>query len=239
MESTPQTPAPGTQAFLDRYLTPIAVLLGAAIIAFALMNGGSATDRAVTDEQPSVNVADIVDEGEPFIGDPDAPTTVAMYYDYQCPFCQQFELQVMPRLIEQYVATGKTKVLFKDFQFLGPDSLDAALYARAVWEANPQSFYPWFVAVMEAQDGESGGFGNLASIRELSRTVPGIDTAQIDRLITENRARYEAAIEADRTEGASFGINGTPSIIVDEQLLSGLTPDDFYRAISAAIEEQL
>lgn len=237
METTPQNTTQPANA-LDRYLTPIAVLLGAIIVAFALMYGRPAAERDLG-QMPAVDVADIKEEGEPFIGNPDAPTTLAVYYDYQCPYCQQFELQVMPRLIEEYVNTGKTKVVFKDFQFLGEDSTTAAIYARAVWEAQPDKFYPWYMAVMTAQDGEGGGeFGSIASIRELSRTV-GIDTARIDQLIAQNGARYQAAIDDDRAEGASFGINGTPSVIVGDQLLSALTPADFYQAISAALEEQL
>lgn len=238
METTPEKVE--TVNPIDRYLTPIAVLLGALIVAFALMYGRPASERDARNQAPAVDIADVKEEGEPYIGNPDAPTTIALYYDYQCPFCQQFELQVMPRLIEEYVSTGKTKVLFKDFQFLGQDSLDAAVYGRALWEAQPDKFYPWFVAVMEAQDEEGDeGFGDLASVRAVAQQVPGLDTARVDQLVAQNRARYEAAINDDRAEGASFGINGTPSVVVGKELLSGLTPADFYSAITAALEEQL
>jgi hypothetical protein len=169
---TPEKKTDAMHPMLERYLTPIAVLLGALIIAFALMYSPSAADRdAATNTGPEVNVEDIAEEGEPFIGNPDAPTTLAVYYDYQCPYCQQFELQVMPRLIQEYVSTGKTRIVFKDFQFLGEDSTTAAVYARAVWEAQPEKFYPWYVAVMTAQDGEGGGeFGRspVTAMKELT-----------------------------------------------------------------------
>lgn len=228
-------------AFLDKYLTPIAVLLGALIIAFALRYGDPDRPRPSAEgDAPQADVNAIADEGEPFIGNPDAPVTIAVYNDYQCPFCKQFDLEVMPRLIEKYVTPGQAKILFKDFQFLGQDSLDAAVFGRAVWEAQPDRFYPWFLAVMTAQDqGGDQGFGDLASLRELARTVPGLDVARVDQLIAQNRARYEAAANADRDEGAALGVGGTPSVIVGTELLSGLAPEAFFTAISASVDAQL
>ncbi|MBI2023890.1 thioredoxin domain-containing protein [Candidatus Giovannonibacteria bacterium] len=76
----------------------------------------------------TVSAAIIVDvdiKNEPFIGDPNAPVTIAYWSDFQCPFCQRFEQNTLPTLVDQYVKTGKVKIVFKDFQFLGPDSQDA------------------------------------------------------------------------------------------------------------------
>ena len=73
-----------------------------------------------------VDVADVKTDGEPFIGDEKAPAVMAYFFDYQCPYCRQEELQVLPQLITDYVKSGKLRIVFKDFQFLGPDSQTAA-----------------------------------------------------------------------------------------------------------------
>ena len=85
--------------------------------------------------------AKVAAAGEPFIGDDKAPVVMAYWYDYQCPFCRQNEESVLPRLIKDYVDTGKVKVVFKDFAFLGPDSQTAGYAARAVWQTTPDKFY--------------------------------------------------------------------------------------------------
>lgn len=229
----------GENVFMERYLTPIAVLLAAVIIAGAFIWGrGAGTDT----EGPAgtVSIADVNTDSSPFIGDAAAPVAVALYYDYQCPFCQQFELMVTPQIIKNYVETGKVKLVFKDFQFLGQDSMDAALFGRAVFEAQPDKFHEWYLAVFTKQDDEGdAGFGDMASITELSRTIQGLDVARIQALIEEKKDEYTAAIMADRAEGASLGINGTPTVVVGDQVVSGLSPDQFYAAIAAEIEEQL
>lgn len=224
--------------FMERYLTPIAVLLAAVIIAGAFIFGrGAGTENGATG---TVSIADINTDSSPFIGDAAAPVAVALYYDYQCPFCQQFELAVTPQLIANYVQSGKVKLVFKDFQFLGQDSMDTAVFGRALFEAQPDKFHEWYMAVFTAQDEEGDeGFGDMASVVALAKTIPGIDVARVETLAKEKRSEYEAAINADRAEGASLGINGTPTVVVGDQVVSGLSPDQFYAAISAEIEEQL
>lgn len=229
----------GENVFMERYLTPIAVLLAAVIIAGAFIWGRGAGSENGGPEG-TVSIADVNTDSSPFIGDAAAPVAVALYYDYQCPFCQQFELMVTPQIIKNYVETGKVKLVFKDFQFLGQHSLDAALFGRAVFEAQPDKFHEWYLAVFTAQDDEGdAGFGDMASIAELSRGIQGLDVARIQALVEEKGDEYAAAIMADRAEGASLGINGTPTVVVGDQVVSGLSPDQFYAAIAAEIEEQL
>jgi protein-disulfide isomerase len=233
-------------AFMDRYLTPLAVLLAAVIIALALIYGhvvgntGAANTGGAAAPAVAVNIKDVKTDGDPFIGNANAPTTVALFYDYQCPFCKQFEQGVTPELLKNYVDTGKTKIVFKDFQFLGNDSTTAALFARAMWEAYPDKFYPWFKAMFDAQDQEGDtGFGNLASIQKLTATIPGVDVTKVTNLMTQKKDAYQKMIDADRAEGSALGINGTPSVIVGTKLISGKSSAEFYSLTSATLDSEL
>ncbi len=227
-----------TGTFMERYMTPIAVVLGAIIIAFAFTVGrGDVADKAPNgNDAVAVDIKDVRTEGSPFIGSANAPVTMAVWFDYQCPFCKQFELDAMAELYDTYVATGKVRVIFKDFQFLGPDSDTAALFARAMWEAYPDHFYDWYIAMAEAQDEEHGGFGDLASIKTLTAGIAGVDVARVEKLMNDKKDAYMTAITADRTEGAALGVQGTPSMIVGTTLLSGAQPAS---ALSALIDAEL
>jgi protein-disulfide isomerase len=233
-------------SFMNQYLTPIAVILAGVIIAFALIYGhgantnNGAPSNGAKPQAAAVDIKNVKTDGEPFVGNANAPTTVALFYDYQCPFCKQFELNVSPKIVDAYVKTGKTKVVFKDFQFLGNDSTTAALFGRALWESQPDKFYEWYVAMFNAQDQEGDqGFGNLASIQKLAATIPGLDVAKVTKLMTDKKDVYQKAVDADRAEGNALGINGTPSIIVGKQLLTGMSTDQYFSAISAALDAQL
>lgn len=238
METTPGE----KNVFVDKYLTPLAVILAAVILggAFIFGKGGAPTPVDTGTGAKVVDIASVSSDNTPYIGEKNAATTIAIYYDYQCPFCKQFEQNVTPQIIDKYVKTGKTKILFKDFQFLGEDSKTAALYGRAVWEQSPEHFYDWYKAMFDAQDEEGDkGFGNLASIEKLTATISGIDTAKVLVLMEKNKVAYQAAIDKDRAEGSSLGINGTPSIVVGKKLLSGMSPSAFFAGISSELDSQL
>jgi protein-disulfide isomerase len=229
-------------SFLDKYLTPIAVILGAVIIAvaFAFGQGGhDAGQQATGDEAKAADITAVNLKDSPRIGSANAPVTMAIWYDYQCPYCKQLEQRVTVQLVDKYVKEGKLQIVFKDFQFLGEDSETAALFGRAIYEAYPDHFYDWYKAMFDAQDDEGDqGFGDAASVEKLTRTVPGIDTDRVLKLVDSKKAEYLKAIAADRAEGASFGINGTPTVILGTQLLTG-TPLYSIDSMSAAIDAEL
>ena len=228
--------------FVQRYLTPVAVLLAAVIIALALIFGTGAHKGANTGTQgqTAVDVKDVKTDGEPTVGDKNAPTTVVVFYDYQCPFCKQFELNVTPQLMD-YVSSGKTKIVFKDFQFLGEDSKTAALFGRALNDLYPDQFGAWISAMMNAQDDEGDqGFGDLPSIQTLVKAkLPQVDVQKVTDRMNEKKDDYQKAIDADYQEGVSFGVNGTPTIIVGKQLLSGMSSTQFYSTIKTELDSEL
>lgn len=53
-------------------------------------------------------------DDDAFIGDANAPITVIEFSDYQCPFCQRFFQQTLPQIKENYINTGKVKLVYRD-----------------------------------------------------------------------------------------------------------------------------
>jgi protein-disulfide isomerase len=228
-----------TSGAVEKYLTPIAVVVGALIIAgaFAFGSGAKKADTGAEPAAQAVNIKDVKTADSPFIGDANAPVTMAIWFDYQCPFCKQLELNVTAQVYEQYVKTGKVKIVLKDFQFLGKDSDTDAEFARAMWEAYPDKYYEWYKAMFVAQDDEGDkGFGDLASVQALTAKIPGVDVAKVTKLMTDKKAEYDTKIAADRAEGQAMGINGTPAIIVGTKLLSGAQP---LAAVTALLDAEL
>ncbi len=173
---------------------------------------------------------------DPEIGSPAAKATLVVWFDYQCPYCKLFWRDTLPRLNDKYVRPGKLRIVFRDFQFLGPDSAAGALFGRAVWDLYPGRFYDWSRAMFGAQDQENGGFGNLASIEALTRRVPGIDTARVTARMNERWKDYAAAIVADRNDALAMGVNGTPTVVVNGKALTG---SESYDDLAKLIDQKL
>jgi protein-disulfide isomerase len=143
----------------------------------------------------------------------------------------------MPDIVKNYVQTGKVKIVFKDFAFLGNDSITAGEYARAVWKLSPTQYFAWRTAMYNAQDQEGDqGFGNAASIDKLTATISGIDAAAVAADVKANGAQYKALLDADKAEAAKLGVQATPSFIIGTKLLAGAYPyAQFDDAIKAAL----
>ena len=224
--------------------TPLAIIVAGAMIAGSIVwsnrlplePSGLASSAAALPAEPPAAIADISQvnlEGNPFIGDVNAPVIMAYWFDYQCPFCKQEEENVLPQVIKDYVETGKLSIVFKDFQFLGPDSQSAGLAARAVWEVAPDKYREWHKAVFDKQDNENAGWGNKGDIIALTKTISGIDAAKVEALMTSREADYSKAMEADKAEGNTMGVGGTPSFVIGKEMIGGAQP---YERLKAAIE---
>lgn len=229
-------------------LTPIAIIIAGALIAGGLYFGlgGNSTTNTGEQQPIAVDVTDVNTKGLPFIGNADAPLTIAFWSDFQCPFCKAVETggipqiptpAALPDVIKQYVDTGKVRIVFKDFAFLGNDSMTAAEYGRAVWKLYPNQYFAWRTAMYGAQDDEGDqGFGDEASIVTLTKTIAGIDAAAVQADVAAHKTDYDAAIAADITEGQSMGVQGTPAFIIGTQFIDGAQAFDAFKA---AIEAQL
>src|SRR5260221_5691827 len=54
-------------------------------------------------------------DNDPFIGEKNAKVTVIEFTDFQCMFCGRHAAQTLPKIIADYVKTGKVKYVIRDF----------------------------------------------------------------------------------------------------------------------------
>src|SRR5665213_1382255 len=175
------------------FYTHIAIVVVGFIIAIAIFVVGhpsspsTATNTAGTTPTVNVNASQVSATGNPTTGDASAPLTIAYWFDYQCPFCKQNELTVMPQLIQDYVNTGKVKIVYKDFSFLGTDSDTLGHVARAVWAVAPDKFQAWHHAIYTGQGTENTGWATTAEIKKITASVlTAAQTTQVMQLAQTN-----------------------------------------------------
>jgi len=228
----------------------VSIIVGAIIIAGSILWAGGHFSPGITTNNngvvtapsqptnPTVDGSKVKTAGEPFVGNPNAKITLAYWFDYQCPFCKQNEQSVIPSIVSDYVNSGKVKIVFKDFAFLGPDSTTLAINERAVWDVDQSKFYAWHKAIFDNQGQEGSGWASTQTkIDAITTQVLGAtETARVDGLVISKANIYTAEINADKTEGAAFGVTGTPSIVVGKQLIVGAEP---YSNIKSAIDAAL
>lgn len=226
----------GTTSFWEKYSMQIAIVAGALILGGALYfgDGDKAGQQAQNPEAAptmEVDVANVKTAGSPYVGNPNAPLTMAVWFDYNCVYCKALERDTMPQIISTYVDAGKLKIVYKDFQFQGPNSTNTALFGRAMWEAYPAQHYAWLHGVAGVED------ETLANVKAVAAALPGVDADRVEKLMNDKKDEYQAAIDADYAEGVALGIQGTPGVIVGKTFINGAMPfAEFASAIDAELK---
>ncbi len=171
------------------------------------------------------------------LGDPNAPVTIDVFEDFQCPSCRRFTLEVEPLIIENLVATGKVHYVFHTYPFLdgpgagnGGESDQAANAGMCAveqdkfWEMNAIIFANW--------NGENQGAFEDRRLKAFAEKI-GLDTDQFNSCFDANK--YKADIQADFEAGEELGVTGTPSVFVNNVIVNpGFIPS--YDEIVAAVE---
>jgi protein-disulfide isomerase len=172
--------------------------------------------------------------GTASLGDADAPVTIVEFSDFQCPYCRRHALQTLPKIVETYVDTGKVHYIFNDFPLEShPNAPKAAEAARcagaqgAYWIMHDRLFKDpkeW------SQQGEEQVIDTLAGYA----ADLGLDEIAFRQCI--EAGQYGPQIRQNQWEGQQAGVQGTPSFLINGQLLSGAHSFDQFQRI---IEDEL
>ena len=163
----------------------------------------------------------------PTLGPDDAPVTMQLFEDYACPACKQFNDRVKPDIVEEYVEEGILQIEFYDYPIPvdGTWSWRTAIAARAVQdEAGNDAFWEYNNAMFDNQS--RLGYETIETVAmEMDLDAELIVDKTDDGV-------YRPVVNADRTQGKNQGVQGTPGVFINGQLVG--RPD--YGTIARAID---
>jgi protein-disulfide isomerase len=158
------------------------------------------------------------------------------YVDMQCPYCREFELQVMPNLIKRYVRPGTLRVELRPIVIIGPDSTRGR---NATIAAGDQDRMFNFAQLTFLNQGtENTGWLDDDFV---TRTAASIPDMNVPEFLTAMDSTKTAALAAAYDARASRdGVSGTPTILVgktgDTPKTVEMTSVTDEQAVVAAIE---
>jgi protein-disulfide isomerase len=187
----------------------VAIALVVVVALVAASSGGGDDERAATPAPATATrgVLGGIQQNGAVLGDPRAPVTLGEFADLQCPFCRDFAVQTFPRIVRDYVRTGRVRIVYHDLAFLGPDSGKAA---RAAYAAGEQDKLWDFVERFFARQGEeNSGYVTDAFLDRIFRSIEGLDVAKAKAAAARGAGRDELA--ASKRLADRYGIDGTPA----------------------------
>jgi len=176
---------------------------------------------------PTPRPADISRQGTT-LGNPDAPLTIVEYSDFLCPYCKRAALETMPQIEEEYIATGKVKLVFKHLVVHGEEAEIAAGAAECASEQN--AFWQYHDALF--LNNERVTF-NSENLKRFAQEL-GLDTESFGTCLDSER--YVDKLAADADEARRRGVSSTPTFFVGQTKIEGAKS---YAEFQKAIEDEL
>lgn len=183
--------------------------------------------------QPDPNKIYTVSNGHfPVKGQESAKVTIVEFADFRCPFCEKYFTDTEPQLIKDYIDTGKAKIYFRQYEFLGPASVVAGNAAEC---ANEQGkFWDMHDYLYKNQPPESDtSMFTADNLTQIAGTL-GMDTGKFKSCM--DSSKYQKNIDQDMADGQKASVNATPTFFVNGKQLLGAQP---YANFKAAIDEAL
>jgi protein-disulfide isomerase len=193
--------------------TVLALLL-AGIVVLALRASSSGTGLPKRGPVPAAAAIDATFAGIPergtVLGRSDAPRTLVLYADPQCPFCGRFERDALPELVSNEVRSGALRVELRPLTFIGADSERAA---RTLLAAGRQDrLWPLAALMARYQGGENSGYVTTAYLRRLTGAVTGLDAGRALRDAASPQVTRQLAAAKDAA--AADHVRATPWLTI-------------------------
>ena len=158
-----------------------------------------------------------------------APITVIEYASLTCPHCAQFHQNALPTIKKNFIETGKIRYVYRDFPL---DQL--ALSGSMIAQCGGRDRYFAFIDALFAQQSnwarDPKPFAALSRIARLG----GLSQAKFDECIKDKD--IADAILKKRLDGDKiFGINSTPTIIINGKRFSGGLSIEQFKAVIAPL----
>jgi protein-disulfide isomerase len=225
----------------------VAVVVVAVLLYMSLgTSTTSTTGTGVNGTVPAKRGADIptgqAEDGRFYLGQANAPVTVIMYADYQCPGCGHYTSNFEANFEKEFVATGKVRMVFHDFPLsMHPNAVNAAVAARCAGSVSSDAYWQMHDMLYTNQRQWSSIANNAINAQFTTYAAQiGIDTTAFTSCIAD-QAVTDKVLEFQRASNA-LGLPGTPSFAVNGKVVDAANAqsiDDIDKLVRAAVAAAL
>ncbi|MEZ9824689.1 DsbA family protein [Vibrio cyclitrophicus] len=158
-------------------------------------------------------------DAHPVSGNPKGKSIIINFTDYNCPYCKRLEKGLSQLTAENSdIKIINVFLSFKQQQVNGLDT-NAALYSMKVWKEQPEKFQEVNRLLM-AKSG-SHTKNSLQAVAKRTGTEDQLNTtAEQNQTLMTNHQTFSA-----------LGLTGTPTLMIDGQVLPGYVPYDRLKDI--------
>ena len=178
-----------------------------------------------------------LENGSPPLGSESAPITIVKFGDYQCEACYHWFHNTRSTLIDNYIETGKAKLVFLDLPFLGRDSITAAEASYCAEDQGKYWEYHTMLYTFQEVEAYDSGWADRDRLNAFASSL-NMNMDEFNECM--DSLKYKDRVKANFDEAMRNGIQSTPTFILisedDMKMIAGAQP---YSVFAATIESML
>ncbi len=192
-----------------RLITPASTASTSTAVTLPTSSSGVA-DTSMSEASSSSDLSSSLLAGSPpTLGSPNASVTIVEFGDYQCPTCDAWYKSQEAVLIQNLVDTGKAKLVWRDFDFYGPDSVSASEAAYAAGEQG--KFWQFHDLLFQRQQTPNSGWASKQNMEKFAQQL-GLNMTQFNQAF--NSGNYDALVNENHSLGMQAGVTETPTFFL-------------------------
>ncbi len=221
-----------TLGFQGQEVPVYATLDGKFLVSDVVALSGEAAPSDTNGATPAVP-KEISADDDAVLGSPNAPVTIVEFSDYQCPFCRKFVTDTLPSIKQDYIDTGKVKLVYRDYPLdFHPMSAPSAVAAECVREKGGDSaYYKFHDKVFAEQNILDGGTVKSTVTYTEDDLKNWAKSLGYDISTCLDSKKYADEVQNDFTQGQSYGVTGTPAFFVNGVFVEGAQPYSVFKQV--------
>lgn len=145
----------------------------------------------------------------------------------------QFALGPGQQIIDNYVEQGNVRFVYRHLPVINEQSVHAAIASECA--ADQGRFWEYHDLLFEEYARAGRETFQDARLKQLARQI-GLDGSEFDACL--DSGEHLERLQADVDDGRAAGVEATPTLIIDGNLLRGLQSyEEYQQAIEAALAE--
>ena len=145
----------------------------------------------------------------PVLGSSSAPVTIVEFGDFQCTTCGAWFHSQEPQLLQGLVKAGRAKLAWRDFDYLGPDSIVASEAAYAAGEQG--KFWEYYDLLYSNQGIINSGWASREDLEQFAYQL-GLNMREFNASLQSNK--YLQLVTSNYNLGTSLGVTSAPTFFV-------------------------
>ena len=170
-------------------------------------------------------------EGDHILELNDPKNTIVEYASLTCPHCATFHSEVFPKIKSELVDTGKVKYIFRDFP-IDPIAMAGSMIAHC---SGDDKYFGVINVLLKTQDqwlfDNKNPYNGLLKVARLA----GLSEEDV-KLCLNNTELFNQIESNQRIATSRFGVNGTPSVFVNNKKISTLDFDTILAELNLSYE---